>query len=111
MSRMKKSAVIVAKAGALVALGAGAAFGMAGVASASGTGNTVNNCYGVYFNTDWNQECGAGGASVTGWYHSTGDCTASADHNLDVHRNRGDGHSADGADCTFQVVNVRTTFS
>lgn len=108
---MRKGVAVAAKAGAIVALGAGAFLGVTGVASAAGTGNTVNNCYGVYFNTDWNQECGAGGASVTGWYHSTGDCTGSRDRHVDVQRNRGDARSVDGGDCSFQVINVRTTFS
>jgi hypothetical protein len=111
VSRMRKSAVVVAKAGAIVALGAGAVLGMTGAASASGTGNTVNNCYGVYFTRDWNQECGAGGASVAGFYHSTADCTSSNDHNRDVQRAKGDARSIDGEDCLFQVINVRTTFS
>lgn len=80
-------------------------------ASAGGTGNTVWNCYGIYWNTDWDQRCGSGGATIKGWYHSTGDCTASADRYLDKYRLAGSTTSYDGGDCRFQVVNVRTSYS
>jgi len=111
MSRYKKALATVGKIGVIGLLGAGAIAGGASAASAGGTGNTVNNCYGIYWNTDWDQRCGTGGASVTGWYHSTGDCTSSGDKYLSRYRNRGDAASVDGGDCRFQVINVRTTFS
>ncbi|MER5645885.1 hypothetical protein [Streptosporangium sp. NPDC002524] len=106
-----KSVAVLTKAFTVAALGTVAMFGVnSGIASAGGTGNTVNNCYGVYFNTDWNQNCGAGGASQAGWYYSTGDCTGSADKNVSRNRAKGNATSVDGPDCAFQVINVRTTY-
>lgn len=76
----------------------------------AGKGNTVFNCYGIYYNTDWDQTCGSGGASQAGIYNSTGDCTASADRSVSKYRARGNRTTYDGGDCRFQVVNVRTNF-
>lgn len=81
-----------------------------GVASAGGTGNTTNNCYGVYYNTDWDQKCWSAGASATGYYKSTADCTGSGDWTLTAFRNAGSTTTHDGHDCTFQVVGVNTVF-
>jgi len=111
MSKAERKITIVAKAGAIVALSAGAILGIASAASAGGTGNTVHNCYGIYWNTDWDQTCGSGGASVTGMYHSTGDCTSSGDREVARYRQKGTGGAVDGGDCRFQVINVRTVFS
>ncbi|HWS35681.1 MAG TPA: hypothetical protein VN408_23445 [Actinoplanes sp.] len=112
MSVTRKTITGIVKVGAIAALGAGAALGLGmGAASAAGTGNTVNNCYGIYWNTDWDQTCGAGGAGATGMYSSTGDCTSSADRYVDRYRNKGTGGAVDGGDCRFQVANVRTVFS
>lgn len=105
VNAMKKGAVVVTGAAAIVAAAAAASPALAG-----GYGNTVNNCYGIYFNTDWDQRCGSGGASVSGVYNSTGDCTSSADRYVSRYRSRGNTTSVDGEDCRFQVVNVRTSF-
>lgn len=112
MVSTRKAMVAAAKTGAIAVLGVGAALAVAsGSATAAGTGNTVHNCYGIYWNTDWDQTCGSGGAGATGWYHSTGDCTSSVDRNVSRWRNQGTGGAVDGPDCRFQVVNVRTSFS
>lgn len=100
----RKRAVAVAVAGV------GAVMSMAAPGFAAGTGNTTNNCYGVYYSTDWDQKCGSGGASATGYYKSTADCTSSGDNSLTVYRSKGSTATYDGKDCTFQVVNVTTVF-
>jgi hypothetical protein len=112
MFKKVNTAGILAKAGVAACLGTAAFLGIASSpAAAAGTGNTVNNCYGVYFTRDWNQECGAGGADVAGLYHSTGDCTLSNDREVERRRAKGDATSVDGRDCMYQVINVRTVFS
>ena len=112
MIRNRKMIGTFGKAGSAILFGTAAFIGMGSTpANAAGTGNTVNNCYGVYFNTDWNQECGSTGASAAGNYHSIGDCTGSADRTVDRRRSVGDRTSVDGGDCRFQVINVRTSFS
>jgi uncharacterized membrane protein len=111
MPTTMRTMVTAAKVGAIAALGLGAILGVAsGTASAAGKGNTVHNCYGVYFSTDWNQDCGAGGAELAGVYNSTGDCTGSADRSVGRQRAKGDTTSIDGGDCRFQVINVRTSY-
>lgn len=103
MSNMKRAL-------AVALTGASAVLVMAAPGLAAGTGNTTNNCYGVYFSTDWDQNCAAGGASATGYYQSTADCTNSGDSTLTVYRTKGSTASKDGSDCRWQVVNVRTVF-
>ena len=102
MSKKRSVAVAVA--------GAGAMLGIAAPGWAAGTGNTTNNCYGVYYSTDWDQTCGSGGAGATGYYKSTADCTATQDNQLIVYRLKGSTSTYDGPDCTFEVANVRTVF-
>lgn len=77
---------------------------------ASQKGNTVLNCYGVYYNTDWDQTCGPGGAQEAGRYKSIGDCTAEPDNSLTVNRYEGSRETIDGGDCRIEVANVRTSF-
>lgn len=110
---VKRSEFATALKAGLATLARGAAvLGVtASPAVASGTGNTVLNCYGIYFNTDWDQRCGTGGADVTGYYYSIGDCTSSGDRYINRYRTRGNTTSVDGGDCRFQVINVRTSFS
>jgi hypothetical protein len=73
-------------------------------------GNKVHNCYGIYWNTDWNQECGSGGASETGSYESEADCSWSGDQSLEKHRNAGSTASYDGDDCLNSVWVVVTRY-
>lgn len=100
----KRLAIVTASVGAAIAAAAAPAL-------AAGYGNTVNNCYGVYYNTDWDANCGAGGATARGVYNYTGDCTSSADRYVSVQRSVGNATSYDGGDCRFQVANVRLTFA
>lgn len=100
----------VAKAGLVVALAAGAGNLLTSSAFGAEYGNEVHNCYGIFWNTDWNQECGSGGAAKTGTYKSDADCTASGDQHLEKHRNSGSTASYDGEDCAFDVWMVTTWY-
>lgn len=75
-------------------------------------GNVVNNCYGIQFNTDWNQDCGVGGAKYYGVYKTTADCTAPQipDKDRTVNRPRGDRTSADGPDCKYGIHRTITWY-
>lgn len=97
---------------ATVLLGGCAAMAVVGVypAAAAGSGNTVFNCYGIYYSTDWDQKCYSGGASRNGHFYSVADCTSSGDNTLDARRNLYSTTVYDGADCTFQVVYVQTSW-
>lgn len=96
---------------ALVFGGMAAVIGMAmPAANAAGTGNSVNNCYGIYYSTDWDQKCSSPGAGASGNYRSSADCTASGDNTLTVKRPLYNTQTFDGADCTFQVVYVETSY-
>ncbi|MDP9793611.1 hypothetical protein J2S43_002123 [Catenuloplanes nepalensis] len=99
-----------AKLSAALLLGAGAALSIAGPALADGIGNSVHNCYGIWWNTDWDQRCSSPGASYAGRYKSVADCTSSGDNSLTVRRNQYSTLSHDGPDCTFQTVNVTTSY-
>ncbi len=83
---------------------------IAGPALADGIGNSVHNCYGIWWNTDWDQRCSSPGASYAGRYKSVADCTSSGDNSLTVRRNQYSTLSHDGPDCTFQTVNVTTSY-
>jgi len=76
----------------------------------SGTGNRVNNCYGIYFTRDWNQDCNESGATQEGDYKSTANCNNSGDHDMTKYRFVGSLASYDGEDCTFSVTDVDTWF-
>lgn len=103
--RLTQTGLLMGLAGAAVLLSAPAA--EAGV-----KGNVVNSCYGIYFSTDWNQECGPSGADYAGTYQSTADCTAPEipDKHLTVGRIYGDKVSVDGADCAYGIHTVNTWY-
>ncbi|MDI6098352.1 hypothetical protein QLQ12_07020 [Actinoplanes sp. NEAU-A12] len=92
---------------------AGAAAGVL-VAPAFGasTGNKVNNCYGIWWTRDWNQECGGGGASQEGYYKTTADCTApqAPDKSMTKYRFKGNAEPYDGADCRYGINFVNTVY-
>jgi hypothetical protein len=98
----------ILKATGLAVAGAAAILGPVAPALAGGTGNTASNCYGIYWNTDWDQKCWTGGASQRGWFTSYADCSAQGDKLVDVGRLVGDGQTVDGPDCRFSVNGVRT---
>jgi len=104
MIRIRRGALALA-----IAAG-GATLSIAPSALAAGTGNTTNNCYGVYFNTDWNQNCGRTGATATGYYKSTADCSAQSDKSITKLRSKGSTTSYDGPDCSYEVRSVFTVF-
>jgi hypothetical protein len=100
-----------AQAGLIVGL-AGMAVTVAAPAGAATVGNVVHNCYGIYWNTDWNQECGSRGATAYGRFKSTADCTAPQipDKYVDVYRALGNRTSYDGPDCAYGIHSVATWF-
>ncbi|WP_432988427.1 hypothetical protein [Dactylosporangium sp. CA-233914] len=81
-------------------------------AAAANYGNTVHRCYGIWWNTDWNQECQGGGAESTGHYDSTADCTAPQipDKYVNAYRTAGSTTSYDGPDCKYGIHSVGTSF-
>lgn len=99
------------KVAAVGMLSLGAVAALAPTAFAASYGNTTKNCYGIYWNTDWNQECGSGGATSTGYFTSKADCNLELDKSVEVYRRAGNSSSIDGADCTFKVNDVDTSFS
>jgi hypothetical protein len=111
MSGNRNIATTAAKAGAVALLGAGAIGAFAAPALADGTGNTVHGCYGIYFHTDWNQECGSTGAERTGTYTSYADCELTPDKSVGKRREVGNKTSVDGPDCFRRVRNVQTVFN
>ncbi|QOV35644.1 hypothetical protein IM697_37245 [Streptomyces ferrugineus] len=100
----------VARGGAVALLSVGAVGAAAPNVFAEGYGNTVHNCYGIYWNTDWDQRCWSGGARNAGQYQSTSDCTFDGDETLNRYRSIGSTTSYDGEDCIFEVVGVDTVF-
>lgn len=80
-------------------------------ALAGGTGNVTNNCWGIYYNTDWDQTCGQTyGANETGNYHSDADCNDQPDKTKVFYRIAGNKQTLDGPDCSWLVQGVFTTF-
>jgi hypothetical protein len=101
----------VAQTGMMLGL-AGMAIAVAAPASAATVGNVVHNCYGIYFTTDWNQECGSTGARAYGYYKTTADCTAPQipDKSGGWNRAIGNRTSYDGADCAYGIHSASTWF-
>lgn len=111
MLRVKKSRRLVQ--GALLVGLVGASVGVvAGPAMAASFGPSTNNCYGIYFTTDWNQDCGSGGASRAGYYQSIADCTAPQipDKSLEKYRVLRSTVSYDGPDCAYGINNILTRY-
>lgn len=79
-------------------------------ASAYTDSNKVFNCWGRYYNTDFDQMCGSGGAGAAGSYKTTAPCDFEGDNSLTVTRARGNATTFDGPDCTFSVSTGQTTF-
>ncbi|MFJ5828186.1 hypothetical protein [Streptomyces sp. NPDC093089] len=78
-------------------------------ASAYTQSNSANNCFGRYYNTDWDQLCGSGGAWQTGNYKTTAACSYEPDEEMTIYRYRYSTAVVDGADCTWSV-NVGSTW-
>lgn len=83
-------------------------------ASAYTDSNKVHNCWGRYYNTDFDntdfdQMCGSGGAGATGNCKTTAPCDFEGDNSLTVYRNRGN-TTYDGPDCTFDVETGQTYY-
>jgi hypothetical protein len=103
----------IAQAGLVLALTGGAASLLPqSAAGAASYGNPVHNCYGIWWNTDWNQECGSGGASAAGNFQSTADCTAPqvTDERITKYRPLHNGTSYDGPDCNYGIHVVNTVY-
>lgn len=79
-------------------------------ASAVSYGNSVNNCYGERWNTDWNQDCDSPGASQAGSYQTRAACDVEGDNYVIAKRSKGSTDEIDGADCTFSISGVYTVF-
>lgn len=106
---MNRRIAIRSTIAAMTILGGGLAVAMP--AFAGGTGNVTNNCWGIYYNTDWDQTCGPTyGANKTGNYHSDADCNDQPDKTKVFYRLRGDKQTFDGPDCSWRVSGVFTTF-
>jgi len=111
MGTARKSVAVAVKVGVVGLLTAGSLLTVATAANASFRGNTVNNCYGIAFTRDWNQDCGTGGAGATGNYRTDADCNSGApDEGLTRFRNAGDTTSVDGDDCNWGSVRTITTW-
>lgn len=102
---LSKAALVVTLSGAAAVVASAPAFG-------AGYGNSVHNCYGIYWNTDWNQNCNNGGARYEGYYKSTANCTAPQipDNKLEIYRLRFSVNSYDGQDCMYGIHTVQTYF-
>lgn len=80
-------------------------------ASAYTDSNKANNCWGRYYNTDWDQVCdSSAGASRTGNYKTTAACSYESDKSMTIYRYRYSTAVVDGEDCTFSVNVGTTTF-
>lgn len=74
-------------------------------------GDQVHDCHGIWWNTDWNQEC-PGGADVAGLYESTADCTPPQipDQYEAFNRPQGSTASYDGDDCSYGIQGIDTDY-
>lgn len=94
---------------ALLVVG-GAAIVAAPQASAGGDGNKVHNCFGRWYNTDWDQKCSSPGATYSGTYESKAICTFEPDNYMEQWRAKGSTATYDGSDCDWSVTGVQTWF-
>jgi len=102
----------VAEAGLVAALTTVSAGVLAAPALAANYGNTVNNCYGIYWTRDWNQECGSGGADAAGNYATYADCTYTpGEEHIEKYRIVGSTESYDGDDCAYGIASLTTWFN
>ncbi|WP_217142090.1 hypothetical protein [Streptomyces sp. AC627_RSS907] len=109
----KNSTSLIARAASTVAVllvAGGASVVAVTNASAYTDSNKVHNCWGRYYNTDFDQMCGSGGAAATGNYRTTAPCDVEGDNSLTVYRNRGNSTTYDGPDCTFDVETGQTYY-
>ncbi|RPK78251.1 hypothetical protein EES46_34160 [Streptomyces sp. ADI98-10] len=88
----------------------GAAAMVAPQAVAAGDGNKVHNCFGRWYNTDWDQKCGSSGAGFAGTYESTANCTLEPDNTMTQWRAKGSTATYDGHDCDWSVSGVSTLY-
>ena len=103
----------IASAGLVVGLATVAGGLLAAPALAANYGNSVNNCYGVWWTTDWNQECQwPVGAREDGNYRTIADCTAPqvTDESVTIYRHQGSLDSVDGDDCNFGLNSATTWY-
>ncbi|MFJ8113153.1 hypothetical protein [Streptomyces sp. NPDC096132] len=98
----------------ILATGAAAAVGLIAIPAANASAvtysNVVNNCYGEYYNTDWNQDCDSPGATDDGYYYTTAVCDYQSDKSMTVYRGYYSTAEVDGTDCTFDVDTGYTVF-
>ena len=102
----------VGQSGLILALACAAAGIAAAPALAANYGNSVHNCYGIYWTRDWNQDCTSAGAKYAGYYKTTADCTApqAIDESREVYRPKGNRDSKDGEDCNFGINRIHTVY-
>ncbi|WP_030726654.1 hypothetical protein [Streptomyces sp. NRRL S-237] len=111
---MRKNIVLKARAATAAAallVAAGTTVVAATNASAYTESNKANNCWGRYYNTDWDQLCGsASGAAKTGNYKTTAACSFESDEDMTIYRYQYSTAVVDGEDCTWDVNVGTTTF-
>jgi len=75
-------------------------------------GPPVNNCYGFWYTTDWDQDCNGGGATKAGYYQSIADCTAPQiiDKSIEPYRQVNSVAAYDGPDCAYGIHSIVTRF-
>ncbi|MFD9465598.1 hypothetical protein [Streptomyces sp. NPDC060027] len=88
----------------------GAAVAVAPQALAGGDGNKVHNCFGRWYNTDWDQRCGSLGANYAGTYTSIANCSFEPDNTMDQWRRMGSKAVYNGHDCDWSAAGVQTYF-
>lgn len=99
-----------ASAAAVLLVAAGASVVATSSATAYTQSNSVHNCFGRYFNTDWEQRCGGSGAGASGNYETTAVCDFESDKTMTKYRSKGNVSVYDGADCTFEVHTGQTRY-
>lgn len=107
---MSKFSRVLVKGLGTAAMASAVVGGAMAPSASAGMHNVLFNCYGYSYSTDWDQNCGPSGAQRTGNYNSKADCSSSADKEMTIYRSIGDARSIDGADCTFSVYDVYTSY-
>ncbi|PGH49543.1 hypothetical protein [Streptomyces sp. Ru87] len=70
----------------------------------------MHNCFGRWYNTDWDQKCGGLGADYSGTYETKAICTLEPDNYLTKWRRMGSTATYDGHDCDWSVTGAVTYF-
>ncbi|MFP3988960.1 hypothetical protein U9R90_15960 [Streptomyces sp. E11-3] len=88
--------------------------GIAAIAAPQATAytdsNKVHNCFGRYYNTDWDQKCSSPGAGYAGTYETTAACSWQTDKRMTHWRAKYSTATYDGSDCRFKVNTGVTYF-